>query len=232
MYDDSITDSAPFLEVSDGDASLESVIDLACKVPGYEDAYGRNGLHYVAYASMKPSNGGNRRFGGDIITARQRRQLYNRLRVWIQRLLVNRVNVHSYDRTGKTPLLAMVEHLRLHDDDTYIKKLVYLLIRAGANANSRDRSGEIALHKAIVQGLISLPSCSSIRAPISMRRKQMVKELSNWVERWRDARNIVPAFIYGLEYASIRSGSGVASSALQFMTNGLQARTLCEDPQT
>ena len=86
---------------------------------------------------------------------RLRRRLYERRLKQINMLISCGVSVDICDKKGQTPPLAMVRYLNILDDDSYIGKLVELLLKVGANVNCRGRLDDTPLHEAVSQGLIS-----------------------------------------------------------------------------
>ena len=120
-----------------------------------EDDYGRNALHLLAYTLPDRGVSATRRFANDSNNRRKRHELYERRAKQITILILQGVSLHTYDKQGQTPLLAMITRLEIHDDDVARSKLVDLLLKSGANVNCRGRHDETPLHEAVERGFIS-----------------------------------------------------------------------------
>lgn len=141
----------PILSDQDHD-ELEDLINKALSEPLSEDSYGRNGLHCLAGARLRKSGYGAG-YKQLLLARRQIRQSH------LSRLLNAGVDVNAYDKGGNQPLLAFLRSSHIlaeaNEDDREIESYVTMLVKAGANVNSRNRAGESALHVAVGLGIIS-----------------------------------------------------------------------------
>ena len=120
-----------------------------------EHDYGRNALHLLAYTMPEHNVSATRRFANDSDNRKKRRELYKRRAEQVTRLLRQGVSLHTYDKQGQTPLMAMITKLNIHDNDVARSKLIELLLRAGAQVNCRGRHDETPLHEAVGRGFFS-----------------------------------------------------------------------------
>ena len=136
---------------------LESLILRAIEEPGTEDQYGRNGLHCLAFLcgttseSMSAVAPSARPFPSP-----ERRELRDSPAAYFQKLLNRGVDVNAFDRTGLTPLLAMINNAPPGNgqEDRLMALMIKRLLDAGANPNLRGRCGVSPLHCAVRRGLI------------------------------------------------------------------------------
>jgi hypothetical protein len=100
-----------------------------------EDCTGSNALHCLAYfpEGRHPSDEKSR---------------LNQL----QQAITRGVDLNSYDRDGRTPLLAHLQALGIDEDDSEVELIVSLLVENGANIHTRDRDGHTAIYYAVVKG--------------------------------------------------------------------------------
>ena len=141
-YDELSFEIAPLPRSEKSADSLQDTIIQAAKKPGFEDRFGRNGLHCLAQRSYRRPT---------------RASICDQEMPTFDQLLRVGVSATSYDRTGRTPLLVL---LYFHDKevigaDSRLRKSMTSLIKAGASVHCRDRQGENVLHWAVKQGIIT-----------------------------------------------------------------------------
>ena len=142
-------------------SALEDQICQALINPKFEDIYGRNGLHCFAQLKSACSEPRPSQVLGKAShpppRKSDRRQQNDSTFLYFDKLLAAGVDVTSYDKTGKTPLLALLYYQTYteKDNDVNIKHRVTDLIKAGASVHSRDRNGETPLHIAVKRGIIT-----------------------------------------------------------------------------
>lgn len=137
---------------SEEDKRTEDLLYQSFTRPLIEDIAGRNGLHCLAEAHLKP-NSMIPRYKQSLTIRRQLRQSH------FIRLLEAGVHVNTYDKAGNTPLLAFLQSDQTraegNNDDGEFEFYLKGLVKAGADVNRRNRSGESALHVAVKLGIIS-----------------------------------------------------------------------------
>ncbi|KAL9630358.1 MAG: hypothetical protein Q9164_006460, partial [Protoblastenia rupestris] len=142
FYNATVYDEAHVPVSTDNDATLDDLIIRAHSEPHVEDSYGRNGLHCVVYACAVLKWG--RFLDSDAYRISRAKSLVER-----------GVSVNSYDKMGRTPLLALLQCVNAKIADVVIREFIGGFIDAGANVNSRDRLGKSSLHIAVKRGLIT-----------------------------------------------------------------------------
>ncbi|RYP46753.1 hypothetical protein DL768_007100 [Monosporascus sp. mg162] len=150
-----------------GDARIRAHTDLlkivtdAVRVEGQpnpdsEDFDGRNAFHCLAEVvldtrSIQDPAGRppmKRKLGADMEPKLQEGPLSYRLEL-LKRAIEARVDVNHYDKTGQTPLMAFVKHIRDGTkEDRDLRQIITRLVQAGARMEARNRQGETALYMA------------------------------------------------------------------------------------
>ena len=159
----SISDHAP--------EQSEAVLNQFVIKPDSEDAYGRNGLHYLAVArSIVPRATTKNKRESALPHKGQARPEY------LVKLIDAGVNVNSYDKAGNTPLHAFLcsDHLSAegYKHDETVAFYLTRLVKAGALVDHRNRDGESPLHVAIKLGNIpATQALISLGANIHARQK-------------------------------------------------------------
>ncbi|KAF6842400.1 ankyrin repeat protein [Colletotrichum musicola] len=155
-------------------AALLKTVNEAHTNHRVQDSQGRNGLHCLADAILSQETLLNRfphalrdeeQPQHQLVTSGSRKRKHNKpaasdsskerltIRETIVRDLIELgVDPNHYDKYGNTVLMAFVA--QLPEDDDYKKPVAILefLIRAGADIDARNRSGETALHIAVRRG--------------------------------------------------------------------------------
>lgn len=103
--------------------------------PNSEDLKGKNALHCLAYWPMGRSS---------VEEGYRVRQM--------TQALVGGVDVNSYDRDGRTPLITHICQSPPKEEESEIHAIVRLLINHGADVQMVDRNGHPALYYALEKG--------------------------------------------------------------------------------
>ena len=136
-------DMETFDSFSSGCLFPSPLLRRALDYPESEDSCGRNGLHCIAQHSSE-----------DFASA----SWFQDKAPTLDDLVQVGVDAQSYDKTGRTPLLALLcyyDNRGSSDPEDKLKKLVLGLIRAGASVHSRNREGQSPLHLAVKRGFIT-----------------------------------------------------------------------------
>ena len=161
LYHAAIYDRHIRLRLDSEDDILESLILRAIEEPGSEDQYGRNGLHCLACRCGTRTEDASATTSAVKSSAFSvRREMRDSPANYLKKLLARGVDLNAFDRTGQTPLLAMINNASSINraENRWMEKMITRLLHAGANVNLRGRGGVSPLHDAVRRGLVSITS--------------------------------------------------------------------------